>query len=133
MFIQTGQDETKSDLYEIRMESQLSARLSDEVGKVETKMDILKQRLEDLEKAVKNSKPGVPTQVSTHVRQKTSTFDGQQQWELYKGQFQACAAINGWTTEEKCVAVMLALKGMPENERPNYHRVCSALQLGYRN
>ncbi|XP_067648603.1 uncharacterized protein, partial [Eurosta solidaginis] len=120
---------------ESRMEEKLTQfheRFSGRQYKMEADIDVLKDRIQELQlnrTAVSASNPKV----------KTPSIDGSVPFQVFKLQFEKTAAVNKWNAEDKVAALFVALKGpaaeilqsIPEYERNNYETLMSALERRY--
>ena len=70
---------------------------------------------------------------------KAPTYDGQTTWTMYHRQFEAAAAANGWTDQEKAAALVIALRGpalellqtIPAAQQQEYQTLVAALDRRY--
>ena len=51
---------------------------------------------------------------------KPATYDGSAAWTDYKAHFEACAKLNGWTDEQKCLYLYVSLCGQAQAVYGNF-------------
>lgn len=82
---------------------------------------------------------GMKEQITHQMRFKLPPFDGKSSWSIYLRQFEAIAAANHWTQEEKAVSLTAALRGdaadilrsIPKGQEKCYQTLSTRLEKRY--
>ncbi|GBM22685.1 hypothetical protein AVEN_144462-1 [Araneus ventricosus] len=106
-----------------------------EIDKVQGKISILEQRINDLE-IRPNNIPASPELMYSRPMVKSLTFDGQTSWTVFKTQFDVVSSRNGWTGHVKASQLVAflwgsaaeVLQGIPAKKLTDITTIVKALE-----
>ncbi|XP_044745097.1 golgin subfamily A member 6-like protein 7 [Coccinella septempunctata] len=109
-------------------------------GKITQEVSAVRKELEEKIASLKIQKQRNRVVTSNNYL-KPPIYDGQSPWSLYHKQFEAVAAANGWSDQEKATALIVALRGpalailqtISDDQHRKYGDLIAALELRYGN